>query len=153
MKPLTVFLFVFALSACGSYPCMEHPGLQLNFVSFTDAEIQPFHLIRYVKGSQFRNQSDSITVDSTVARFNRRNDTLFLVITGQETFVTSKYDYRIVVPSTQQEFRITDIEEEMQIARKSIFPRTQDMCINPIRSFKINGSKYVANSWDLFLKK
>lgn len=153
MKLFASIFIAVVLSACGSYPCMEHPGLQVNFVSFSDAEIQTFQFIRYKKGSGFRDLLDSITVDSTVVRFRRSNDTLFLAISGQKVLLTSKFDYRIFVPAVQTEYRITDIEEEMTSERKSIFPRTQDMCVNPIRSCNINGRKYLNNGWDLFLKK
>jgi len=153
MKLIALILIVAGLSSCGSYPCAKHPGLQLNFVSFTDTEIESFHIIRYTKGSQFRDKVDSLIVDSGRARFNRRNDTLFLVMLSQEVFLTSNYDYRITLPSVPREYLITEIVEEMQSARKSLFARTQDMCINPIRSFSLNGVKYTATSWSLFLKK
>ena len=153
MKSTGIFLIVLALTSCGSYPCIEHPGLQVNFVSFSDADIQPFHFIRYRKGSAFQEQVDSLSVDSTTARFRRTNDTLLLAITGSEILLTSNYDYRIVVPATANEYRITDIEEEMTSERKSIFPRKQEMCVNPIRSYRINGTKVMNNDGDLFLKK
>lgn len=149
MKTLYL-LFIIILSSC-TYPCAKSDGLSTNFISFSERDIQSFIIKKYVKGSRFSSFVDSLVVDSSVAGFVRKNDTLDLVYSRGKLRLTSDFDYRVLLPAANITYDITEIEEPQTEGKKS---NKKKLCVNKIVSCRVNGQfNPIINYNMLYLKK
>ena len=148
-------VFVILLCACGKDPCTPSIGLRLAFVSFTDAEADTVILTQFAKGTQFNQPMDSILIDTTVMRFFNRNDTLFPASLLSRTLMVSQYDYRVFVPALNKTYNISDIVEEQKELKRGFLSSTKESCINPIRSYVLNGQTITLSNFNevAYLKK
>jgi hypothetical protein len=150
MKHLTyTILFLLLLGSC-TYPCGKSDGVRINFVSFSEQEINPFTVKKYSKGSNFAILIDSIKIDSSISIYKRRNDTLGLIITTSIAHMLSDFDYKVFIPATNTTFNITDLKEPQETGIKN---GQKVYCMNQIVSCKVNGTAVTISYEDLFLKK
>lgn len=134
-KLVSVLLVAVILSSCGSTPCS--PGyLRYGLVGFSDAEAGDIIIRRYPKGNNFINKLDSVIVQ---AGFTRTNDTLELTSIRSDAVLLSIFDYEMVFGTAGRIYRITNIHEEYNEQKNSIFHRNKDLCINKITDLTING--------------
>lgn len=120
---------------CGSSPCGV-ATLDYGLVGFSDAESQNIVLRKFEKNSNFSNKIDTIVIQ---ANFNRSNDTLTIASVLSDGLLLSQFDYEVFFPSASKLFRVTNIVEEQNEIKHSIFRPTKEGCINNILQLTING--------------
>jgi hypothetical protein len=124
-----------SLASCnGKCTCVDADGLSPTLISFSSSDADSFVIKKFTKGSNFSSLLDSILIDTSNSLYQRNNDTTE-VISGNAT-LSSKFDYQIILLSSNNVISISDIDE----------PQTQGncsekiQCVNPINSYKINGN-------------
>jgi len=150
MKHLTCIIFLACLFSGCTYPCAKSTGLNINFIAYSNQEINTFTIKKYSKGSNFSNFIDSVIIDSSVSIYERRNDTLKVGITTSIPKMLADFDYRVLVPATGSVYQITELYEPQKEGRWST---KKIMCVNSIQSCLINNLKTLLYYDDIFFKK
>ena len=139
-KPFCLLVLSFCVTtlySCGTYDCVEAYGLRIGAVSLTAAELDTIILRKFVKGSSFTQQIDSVLV---IDPYQLENDTATAGAFSGSDVLKSKYDYEIYVPAINRLTKITDMfEPQLQGKNKSIFNNTDVICGNTIQSYKKDG--------------
>lgn len=133
-----------------TYQCARSSGVMVNFISFTEQEIRPFSIKKYVKGSNFTSFIDSLLVTDTVTRYGRSNDSLIWQSSIGSARMPSDYDYIVYIPAVNSTYRITELYEPQREGKKST---KKIMCVNAVVSCRINGVLTQILYDRLFLKK
>ena len=149
MKIACYICFLILFGSC-TYPCGKSDGLKISFISFSEQEISSYSVIKYTKGSNFSILIDSIKIDSTIGRYFRTNDTLNLGSFLSTARLSVDYDYKILIPSVNKTYEITELLEPQLEGRKSMY---KDYCLNAIQSCKVNGAGNKINHNTLYLRK
>ncbi len=150
MKHLSYIIFLlFMLGSC-SYPCGKSDGFMLNFISYTEQEVNTYTVKRYSKGTSFINLVDSVIVDGSVISYRQNNDTLQWASSLSTARLLPDFDYQVLIPATGSQYQITEIFEAQQEGRKSI---KEPYCRNGIVSCEVNGVKTTLSFDNLYLKK
>ena len=145
------YILIFVLTTAGcSYPCGKSEGLRINFVSYQPAEIYQFSISRYEKGTNFSQLLNTASFDSAQIRFRQSNDTLSLAYYTSNALLPSGFDYKILVPSTNITYSISDVNEPQKTGIKN---GQKVYCMNQIVSCKLNGTTQTLSYEDLYLKK
>ena len=148
------FILIIALliNAC-SYDCGKSDGLTINFVGYTPVEVKFYTIKKYVKGSAFNSYIDSLVVDSSRIGYNLSNDTLIVTSSSGRVSLLSNFDYKIIIPSLNHVYEITELYEPQQQSKKGFLSTTKEYCINSIQAGKVNGLPASIKSLSLYIKK
>jgi hypothetical protein len=126
-----LFLLVSLLIGCRDTPC-ERASVIVGLVGFLDAEIDSVVIESYQKGTQFMTRVDSTLFLRTRDHFSRRGDTVLLL--EPLSNLTSDFDYLLRLPKAISVYRLTEIIEQQTEGGNK-----KTACINPIKSFRVNG--------------
>jgi len=154
MKKVSIFflsVLLIAFPSCKECPCV--PGsLRFDLIGFSDTEADTFIIKKFEANGNFNIKTDSFFIDHV--RYRRSNDTLKLVAYPGTAVLEGRSDYEIFFPASNSLFRITEISEQKSTQNCGLFSTTKVACVNPIRSFKMNGTlmnPYPFN--DFYLRK
>jgi hypothetical protein len=128
------------IASCGK-PCVcnNSDGLRLLLIGFTNEESDTIIVRKFKKTGNFSEKIDSTLLDSKLISFQRSNDTLSIASQTGNNNLLSSYDYEVVLPAATKTFRIGNINEEsIKTTCGGIFSMDRRLCINPIKSYKIN---------------
>lgn len=150
MKQLTFTVSLLLLLRSCTYPCGKSDGFVINFISYTQLEVNSYTVKRYSKGTNFSNLIDSMIINSSVISYRQNNDTLKWSSAQGNVKLTSDFDYRILIPATGNQYQITEVFEPQQEGRKS---SNKIYCVNGIETCLVNGSKTALDFNNLYLKK
>jgi hypothetical protein len=150
MRKLYCILFLLLLLSSCTYPCGKSAGLHLNFVSYTKAEINGFSISRYEKGSNFTNLISSNSFDSSLVGLHQSGDTIRYAYFSNDALLPSGFDYKVVIPSTNTTYNVTDLKEPQETGIKN---GQKVYCMNQIVSCKVNGTEVSLSYDNLYLKK
>ena len=152
-KPRLAFIFcITLLTACGSRPCIE--GMPtLNYVSFTDAETDSIILRKYVKDGGFTSLMDSVIISKSNSIYQKSNDTLHILTSpyGGDYPLDIHFDYEVYMPFANKLFRISNIVVKQTEVNEGI-SMDKTNCLDPIKSYTLNGQIINTNSYVLYLK-
>ena len=120
-------VILFALQNCSTTPCIK-ANLHFQLISFSDAESNSIILRRYNKGQNF-----SVLKDTTILQisFSRSNDTLVQSSSSTPGLITSDYDHELYFPVANKIYRITEINEEENEIKHSLYHTTKEGEGNP----------------------
>lgn len=150
MKYLFIYFAVVLLFGSCSYPCGQSEGLRLNFVSFSKQEIYNFSISKYAKGSNFSNLISTVSFDSARLGIDQQNDTISFYLISADLLLPSAFDYKIQLPSTNNTYLLTDLQEPQKTGIKN---GQMIYCMNMIESCKLNGTDVKISNDQLYLKK
>lgn len=133
---ISAFILCLILSSCVKGRCSE-ASFTLGLVAFEEAESDTIILRRFDKGTNFSTQHDSIFIDILTTPFQKYSDTTIVKYETPEglRLLTVEYDYEIVLPESNNIFRLTDIKytKHYQASGEKV------MCYSKLDSYKIDG--------------
>jgi hypothetical protein len=143
---LTTFFYY----SCYRCSCIDR-DITLNFINFDSTEVDTIILKKYEKGTDFVKQLDTTLFQEGDFRMKRRSDTIYFPVRSGDFGLTQQFDYKIVLPQTHAEFKITEIVIDQ--VRGSCAGKVQ--CGNPIISLKIDNKLFYFkdHGHDLYIKK
>ena len=153
-KPwLVCAISVSMLAACSrSRPCVEGTAI-LNFVSFTDAETDSIVLRKYVKDNGFNSLIDSVIISKNNSIYQKSNDTLHILTSMQGEYnLDIHYDYEVYMPYTNKLFRISNIVVEQTEMNGDLTYFDKNICLDPMRSYTLNGQTINTDSYEFYIK-
>lgn len=152
MQILRCFLFVLSILlyySCSRCRCIDN-DIDINFINFDSAEVDTIIIKKYDKGTAFVRQIDSTLFKEGDYRIKRLGDTIYFPIRIGNFSLTHQFDYKIVLPRTSAEFKITEIASE-QVRGSCV---GDELCINPVISAKVNNELYYFTDYNnLYIKK
>lgn len=154
MKHLLYFILFIssAIISCKEYPCSQAIG-NISITGFSMSETDTVIVRKYSKSTNFITPLDTFVLDSLNSSFLRKANVLEIygsISYGNDYGLLSKYDYEIYLPKANRLFQISEITEEQQ-TRKAGFSMEKTGCINPIKSFKVNGLLNVSGYYSSYL--
>ncbi len=145
IKLLTLLPIIIFSSCCHELNCSTSSVQQFGLVSFTSSDLDTIIIKRFSQGSNFRTLIDSMVLLSTNSNPYVIGDTTLLSITNSSAFsVKPGYDFKVLIPSTNELLQINNIVEkqtEQKVCCCSEYP-TPKSCVNPLISYTINGKQY-----------
>jgi hypothetical protein len=123
----------------------------MNFINFDSTEVDTIVTKKYEKGTAFVKQIDSTLFKEGDYRMKRNGDTIsFPILTG-DFLLSPQFDYKIVLPQTFKEIKITEITVDQ--VRGSCAGKVQ--CINPFISLKTDDKIYYFTDYrnEFYIKK
>jgi hypothetical protein len=154
MKHLVYFILFISTSfiSCKEYPCSQASG-NISITGFTINETDTIIVRKFAKSTNFSTPLATFVLDSLNSSFLRKANVLEIygsIAYGTDNGLLSKYDYEIYLPSPNRVFQISEITEE-QKTKKAGFSMEKSGCINPITSFKVNGSLKINDYYSSYL--
>jgi hypothetical protein len=133
---LACILFV----SCGkNVPCIE-ASFSLGFVAFPGAQTDSMVLRRYVIDGGFSTLIDTFSINKSSSSYSNNGDTLIIgIYSGDQSLLTSKNDYEVVLPKSNKVIKISGIREQ-QTSHHVGLSMDKTVCINPIKSYSIDGT-------------
>jgi hypothetical protein len=140
---------IFLSSCCHDITCSTAVIDEIGFISFTNSSVNNLVLRRFVKGTNFNVQKDSVIIDSfhTINRY-QRGDTIIVTpgnyySSSPDTLyqynISAKYDFEIFVPSTNTLVKIDKITEKQDQVRSCPPESIMPYCYNTILTYTVNG--------------
>ncbi len=140
-RTLIVLLSIILINySCKEYPCQE-ASVNINIYGFTKSDIDSVIVRKYVTASNFSSFVESWSMDSLQASYNWTTNNYLIVdanFASNGYGIRSKFDYEVYIPRKNRLFRITEISEEQVTGRETLSMEKRG-CINPIRSYRVNG--------------
>ena len=150
-----ILLCTIFLSCTVRVPC-DDGNIKLGFISFPDTVTNVFVIRQFKKGDNFKNLLDTVLIKANDSSYKKYNDTLQVEYsfnfkdgyTNSKHGLTSEYDYEVYLPKIKKSFRLSDIDEEYKMQKKS-FTSNSSTCYNVIKSYKVNDQNNVGDFTDL----
>ena len=131
-------LIVITLFACKEYPCNKAIS-EISFIAFQRNETDTIIIRKFEKATNFNQLVDTFLLNQFNSSYNLSNDTFTVSSTyGNDMGLLSKYDYEVYLPQINRDYKLTEITEDIQ-SRNAGLSMDKVGCINPIKSYKING--------------
>jgi hypothetical protein len=133
----------FFTSCCKTVTC--EPGFAtISFVGFSASEVETFYLRRYTKNTGFSVKVDSAVYKQGNIWYDFKRDTIFAKpnepVSSGMFFITTGYDYEVVLPSTGMVSRITEVAEQNYEQQFCGFAKP--VCATVISTVKVNDVLY-----------
>ena len=136
-------------------PC-DDGNIKLGFLSFSDSAINTLIIRQFKKASNFKTNVDTILIIKGDSVYKKLGDSLIIGYsfntkhgyTSSKHGLTSEYDYEVYLPSINKTFKISDIDEEYKMQKKG-FASDNSSCDNYIKTYSINGQKFVGEFTNL----
>lgn len=132
-------------SCCYKVDCLP-ATLEPALISFSPAEMDTLIFRKFDKGSNFQNPKDSIFINSgnisLLYPYVQGDTTVFHTGRAYTYFkfeIQAGFDYEIFIPGANKLVRIEDIEQRREETRHCFVSDGNDICINPLASYKMDG--------------
>lgn len=142
---IIVVLLTAIVAGCGTEQCINGP-VNLSFVSFPATATDTIVLKQYFKNATFDSLLQSTTFTKATGSYNQAGDTLSV---GQ-AYLDANYDYTIFLPAVNRLLKISHITVEQREVHLG-FSTYKTECLNPIKSYTLNGQVISTNSYILYL--
>ena len=136
---LASILVVILIGSCRTIPCVES-NPTLYFVSFSDPQTDSIVLRKCEKGSAFHTIIDSVIISRNNSIYEKSGDTLHIVTSSYmgEYSLDIQFDYEVYLPLAGKLFQLSNFTEQ-QTEMKAGLSLDKNVCINPIKSYTVNG--------------
>jgi len=128
---------ILALASCGEYECLN-AQFTFSLIGFSSIETDTIILRKYTKTTNFLTALDTFRITPNNTRYSFTGDTLRFTAYSSDILMRSDFDYEISLPKAGKTFKLAKITEEKQSKKLSLF-NDKVACINPIRSYELNG--------------
>lgn len=148
--------FCALVSSCTMKVACDNGNIKLGFVSFSDSVTNTLIVRQFKKASNFKSSVDTIIITKGNSAYKKLGDSLIVEYsfnakhgyTSSKHGLTSEYDYEVYLPSINKTFKISDIDEEYKMQKKG-FASDNSSCDNYIKTYSINGQKFVGEFTNL----
>ncbi len=138
--------------SCGrDEPCSEASACILRYISFPDAQTDSIVIRKFSNDSAFDILVDSVIITKNNSSYQKSNDTLDIInsATGGDYTLNIDYDYEIYLPNANKLFKISNITQQQTYFRA--VPYYKRECVNPIKSYLLNGQLTNGDGGIIFL--
>jgi hypothetical protein len=147
-----IFCLVVSSSCRKKEPCIDGTPI-LNFVSFSDTQTESIILRKYSKGSDFNSLVDSTEWTKTNSTYEKSGDTLrILNLMGGDYALDIDFDYEVYMPFANKLFKINNIVIEQSEMNAGLKYFDRNYCLNPIKSYTLNGQVINTAAYIFYLK-
>ena len=139
--------------SCGrDEPCSEASACILRYVSFSDAQTDSIVIRKFTNDSAFDTLVDSVIITKNNSSYQKSNDTLAIInnATGGDYTLNIDYDYEVYLPNANKLFKISNITQQQTYMRVGLSLDKRG-CVNPIKSYLLNGQLTNGDGGIIFL--
>jgi hypothetical protein len=137
MRYLLPALLFFLLSSTSCEKQCVKADINFRLIGFSEAEADTIIVRKFAKNSSFAQPLDTAFLDHIV--YDRSNDTLKVTGIGGAAILFSEYNYQLFFPGSATLMTITDIHENEESDKRSMFDCNKSACVNTITSYTVNG--------------